>query len=290
MKARLLFFLLLLIPFGCTDRKSDQRLVDLAVSIEKNSARIEELSVLLEGIGNRLAKIEEALAANLATGKGPRENAARTLAGASGTAALPSEAGETADLLSRPGEGNANLEVISRQVTVLAEELAAVKEEMTLSRAALEEVAARGPEPKDVGDIMHKLAGKPDEFARRLDEFARGVAPKIEDPTARQNFEGEVNQLRDRIVAGVPMEQLYQELRGRLVDKLNSVKDEEDRTHLEREVVKLDNSGEEELRERLTDYSRMRTVDEFFRIAKTYSVQKEDIFGFLGYGDKKGKR
>jgi len=273
MKTYLALLFLLLIPLGCTDRKSDQRLVDLAVSLEKNSGRIEELSTLLEGISNRLAKIEEALAASHATRQEAQDSASLSLANPSGSA-----------------EGNANLDVISRQVASLAGELAAMKEEMTLTRTALEEVATRPSEQKDAGDILHKLAGKPEEFAKRLDEFLLSAALKIEDPAARQNFEAEVRQLRDRVSAGLPFDQLYQEFRGRLVEKLSSAREEGDRRQLEKEVAKIDNSSEEELRERLTDYNRWRTAEEFFRIAKTYSVPKEDIIGFLGYGDKKGKR
>lgn len=258
----LIFVLLALV--GCSDRNSDERLVNLAVSVEKNSARIEELSLAMDGVDKRLVSIEESL-----------EKLAHASPPLGGSASAPSRS---------PAKGSDNTEDLSRQVALLAQEVASTKEELASTGAAVEEVRSRLSKPKDIHDALHKLAGKPDEFARGLDELLRVVSPKIEDPAVRRNFEAEVAQLRDRVVGGFSQEQLYNELRGRMLEKLNFLTDEKDRQQLQRGLSELENASPKELEKGLSEYARDRILEEAFRIGQTYGLEKEDTAALLVSG------
>jgi len=231
----------------------------MAVKIEDNATEIRELSLALDGISDRLTTMESSLQ-KIASGSSHVEKPASGLAGA-------------------PAEGSADLESISRQVAFLMEELAATKEVLATTKGGLEKIGVELSKPKDIGKALFEIAGDPEKFAEGLDKLVERVSSRIEDPAARQNFEVELAQLRERILTPTTPEELYQELRQRHLEKLNFTTDEKDRRAIERGMSHLENCSEEELQKRLTQYARERTLGEFFRIAKTedYGLQREDL-------------
>jgi hypothetical protein len=249
------FFALALL--GCRDRSSEQRLVDMAVKVQDNSAKIQELSIALDGMSARLGAIENSL---------------QELSRASSQVEKPAS-GSAGDST----EGSADMESISRQVAFLMEELAATKEELATTKGGLEKIGVELSKPRDIGEALFKIAGDPDVFVPGLDRLLGTVSSRIEDAVTRQNFETEMAQLRDAVLTPPSPDELYQELRARHIEKLDSVTDEKDRRAVEQAITRLENCGEEELQKRLTQYARERTLGEFFRIAKTYGVQKEDL-------------
>lgn len=254
----LLLFLFLAALVGCNDRSSERRLVEMAVKLERNSGKIEELSLAVEGISGRLVSIEESLK-KLTQAPSPGEKVAFPPISPVG------------------GAGNVELETVSRQVALLSNEIVATKEGLASAMGALDKIGEKVFKSKDGDEALHKLAGNPDKFAKALDRLVETVSPRMEDAAARQSFEAEIRQLRDRILAGDSPEQLYQELRGRMVEKLSRVAEEEDRRTVQREIEKLDTCTERELDDRLTEYARARNLDDLFRIAKTHGVQKEEF-------------
>lgn len=242
---------------GCSKRQSDERLVETAVKAEKNSAKIDELSLGLEGINARLANIESSLEA-LREGSSDLGKAKSASASA-------------------PAAGSVEFQNVSREVAVLTQGLASVKDEVASTNEALEKTKRMLSKPKDPFKAIHALIGKPEEFVNGLDRFLENASAKIEDPAARQNFQAEVAQLRDRVLSGYSPDELYQELRDQHLEKLNFVTDERDRHAIERGIAELDNCSEEELRKRLDKYGRERTLHEFFGIVKVYGLGKEDI-------------
>lgn len=253
---------------GCSERRSEECLLEMAVKLEENSTKIGELSVTLEGINTRLSGIEESL---------------QTLAQGSGGVGNPLSASASA-----PAVGNVDLESTLRQVAVLTEELALLKDAMASTKEALEKTARELSKPKDPIKAIHALAGEPEEFVKGLDGLLANGSVRIGDPVARQSFEAELLQLRDRVVSGHTPEELYQELRAGIVEKLNFVSDEKDRQEIQRAISNLDNCTEQELQKRLDQYGRERTLHELFRIVKTYGLQKEDlVVSFPGLSRKK---
>jgi len=244
---------------GCSERRSEERLLEMAVKLEENSTKIGELSVTLEGINTRLSGIEESL---------------RSLAQGSSGVGKPSPGSASA-----PAVGNVDLESTFRQVTVLTEELASLKDEMASTKEALEKTARELSRQggKDAIKAIHALAGEPEEFVKGLDKLLESGSVRIGDPVARQSFESELLQLRDRVVSGYSPEELYQELRAGIVEKLNFASDEEDRQEIQRAISNLDNCTEQELQKRLDHYGRERTLHELFRVVKTYGLQMEDL-------------
>ncbi len=247
---------------GCKEQGYEQRLVDMAVELEKNSAQIRELSLTLEGINTRLGSMEHSF---------------QTLAKES--ADLRQTTMTSASTPPVDNVGGGDFQNMSRQVTVLAQELASIREEMASTKEVLEKTERLFSKPHDPVEVMHGLLDKPDEFAQGLDKLLENASARIEDPASRQNFEAEVMRLRDRVLSGSSPGELYQELQSRHLEKLNAVKDETDRQAIQREISNLENCSEEELRKRLSEYGRDRTVDEFFRIVKSYGVRKEDLVG-----------
>ncbi len=247
--------LFILILPGCGDRSSEQEsLVKMAVELKKNSTRIKELSLALDGVNARLATIQSAL---------------ERLSSPSSPLGLPgASAGDSADM-----------ESLSRQVAVLMEELAATNEELASAKGAMEKIAAKASEPKDIGGALFKVAGDPQNFAEGVDKLVERVSPRIEDAATRQNFEAEMAQLRDLVLTPSSPEELYEEFHARHLEKLNAVTNENDRRAVEEAIRQLENCSEQELQKRLAQYARERTLGEFFRIVKspTYGVQREDL-------------
>jgi chromosome segregation ATPase len=263
-------FLVLLVQLlpGCRDRTSERRLEQAVIKLDRNSARIAELSRSLDGFGSRLASLEDALQ-ELTRNSSP--------AGDTGQASAPDAASE-----------GSTLESVSRQVTLLSEEWATTKEELIAAKNALEKIGQRISKPKDIAAVIYEIAGSPEQFAKGLDTLIERVSPGIEEPGNRGNFVAEIADLRDRVLNPPTQEQLYEELRGRHVEKLNGAGNESDRQAIEQEISRLDNCSEEELRKRLAQYHRERTVDQLFRIAKGYEVNKEDFFQtWTGFPEKK---
>jgi hypothetical protein len=246
--------LLLTLP-GCGDRSLEQEhLAEMTIELNKNSERIKELSLALDGVNARLASIESSLLKLLSPSS-------------------PSGLAETSV------GGSADMENLSRQVVVLMEELAATNEELASAKGAMEKIVAKASEPKDIGGALFKVAGDPQNFADGVDKLVQRVSPRIEDAATRQNFEAEMAQLRDLVLTPTSPEELYQELHARHLEKLNAVTNENDRRAVEEAIRQLENCSEQELQKRLAQYARERTLGEFFRIVKnpTYGVQREDL-------------
>jgi len=257
---RIIFFAMLFMTvalIGCREPGREQHHREMAVKLENNSARIRDMSFTLEGITTRLAGIEESLN-NLVE----RSTHVEEHASASGLA---------------PVAGSAELVSMSEQVASLAEELASMRQEMASTKKVLKETERRLSKPKDPMKAIHALLGKPDKFAEGLDRLLENVSAGIEDPAARQDFEAELLQLRDRVLNGYSSEELYQNLRARHIEKLNLASDERDRQAIQRGLSNLENCSDQELEKRLDQFGRELTLHEFFRIAKGHGLRQEDL-------------
>jgi chromosome segregation ATPase len=239
---------------GCGDPSLEQEtLVEMSVKLQKNSARIEELSLGLDGVNARLAAIEGSLL-KLASPSSPTEKSPSGLAG--------------------PASGaSADMESLSKQVAVLMEELAATNEELESAKGAMEKIAVKASEPRDIGKAVYNVARDPQRFVEGIDKLVERVSPRIEDAATRQNFEAKMAQLRDRVLNPTSTEELYQELHSLHIQKLNAVTDENDRRAIEQRVSWLENCSEQELQNALANYESRRTLGEFWGIVKNESYE-----------------
>ncbi len=246
---------------GCGDHISEQeRLVDMAIKLEKNSTKIKEISLGLEGVNDRLVALEASLQ-KLANAS---PNTEKSPSGGAGI----------------PGEGSAEIESLSKQVAVLMEELAVTNQELESAKGAVEEIAAKASEPRDMGKAVYDIARDPQRFVEGIDNLVERVSPRIEDAATRQNFEANMAQLRYRVLNPPSPDELYQELRSLHIQKLNAVTDESDRREIEEAITRLDTCSEQELQERLAQYDSRRTLGEFWGIVKndSYGVRiPEDV-------------
>jgi chromosome segregation ATPase len=256
----LLTFFLVLAFAGCRGggRDSERRFVDIAVKIKENTAELHQLSLALDGMNNRIANIENTLQQLTLTFPAVGERAQMSSSAAS--------------------QVGADSETISRSIASLVEELAAVRQELTLTKTSVEKIGVQLTTPKDIGKAAYeKLISDPNGFVNSLDMMTQDVSGKIEDPASRQNFEAEIAQLRDRVLTPMNPEEVYQELHARHVEKLNHADNDMDRQAIQEAITRLENCSSQELQERITEYARDRILDDFFRISKTYGVQKEEL-------------
>jgi hypothetical protein len=254
----LLIFPLAVALFGCGKDQSDRRFLEIAVNQKNNTAAIRELSRTVEGINKRLAGVERTLQ-NLAKGSPTAEKAAPA------SPAAPPPAG--------PG-GPA----VSRQVAALTEELTAMRDELASTKNQLEKSQGPSAEPKDpIKRILSGLLESPAEFVAGLDKLLETVSPGMEDPTARQNFEAELLQLREHLLSGYPTDDLYRDLHSRYVEKFNSVTDPNNKEAIQREITYLENCSDEELQKRLADHARDRAAEDFSHLVKSYNLRMDDI-------------
>lgn len=254
---------------GCRGRDSDPRLLDVAVKLETTSKRIQELSFALEGMNARLAALEKSV-----------QNLARPAI----------SAGETGSPSAAPSNlGSAQVQRLSEQVAVLTEELATTKEGLATAWGAVEKIGTKlaTSEGGNIEEALYKLVGKPDRFIEMLDALVSSISPTIQDAGTRYSFEAEIARLRDRALSPPSPQELFDEFRARHVEKLNAVTDEKDRQAVEHAIAELDNASEEGLQKRLDKYGRERTLEELGRIAKQYSLRKEDLVAVLSEHIKK---
>ena len=254
---------------GCRGRDSDPRLVDIAIKAETASARIRELSLALDGMNARLTALEESL----------RSLTRASVAG--GETAAPSTGASKPDI--------AQVQRLSEQVAVLTEELATTKEGLATAWGAVEKIGTKlaTSEGGNIEEALYKLVGKPDRFIEMLDALVSSISPTIQDAETRYSFEAEIARLRERALYPPSSQELFDEFRARHVEKLNAVTDEKDKLAVEHAIAELDNASEEGLQKRLDKYGRERTLEELGRIAKQYSLRKEDLVAVLSEHIKK---
>jgi len=228
---------------GCRERNSEQRLVDMAVKIENDSARMEELSLALDGISARLARIESSLDRKAGSPSG-----------------------------SETAEGSTDLESLSARVASLGKEVAAMKRSLASTRRLAERIG----DETWLGKVSFwdYAARTPEEFAENLDRLLGDLSFLRGDPLLRQEFVSEVTELRKRVLAGFPTQELYEEARRRTVEELNLVTDEDRRKQLEQWLSRLDKLDEEPSLNMLQHLRFWRCINEIKRIAKTYSVPR----------------
>jgi len=254
---------------GCRGRDSDPRLVDIAVRVETASAKIRELSLALDGMNARLTALEESL-----------RSVTRASVAGEATAA-PSPGASKSDV--------AQVQRLSEQVAVLSEELVTTRQDLATAWGAVEKIGTKlsASEGGNIEEALYKLVGKPGRFIEMLDALLSSISPTIEDAATRYSFEAEVARLRDRALSPPSPQELFDEFRARHVEKLNAVTDEKDKQAVEQAIAELDNASVEELQKRLDKYGRERTLEELFRIAKQYSLRKEDVVAVLSEHIKK---
>jgi hypothetical protein len=243
--------------------------VDIAVRVETASAKIRELSLALDGMNARLTALEESL----------RSLTRASVAG--GETAAPSTGASKPDI--------AQVQRLSEQVAVLTEELATTKEGLATAWGAVEKIGTKlaTSEGGNIEEALYKLVGKPDRFIEMLDALVSSISPTIQDAETRYSFEAEIARLRERALYPPSSQELFDEFRARHVEKLNAVTDEKDKLAVEHAIAELDNASEEGLQKRLDKYGRERTLEELGRIAKQYSLRKEDLVAVLSEHIKK---
>jgi hypothetical protein len=244
---------------GCRKNDADARLVDLAVKVETDSARIQQLSLAVEGMNRRLSVLEQSM-----------QDLKR--ASASGGETTPLSAGA-------PNPNAEQVRRLSEQVAILTGELLTTREELASARGDVEKIGTKlaVPQAGNIEERLLELAGKPDRFVEMLDALAASISPTIQDAGTRANFEAEIALLRDRALYPPSPQELFDEFRGRHIEKLNAVTDEKDKRAVENAIAELDNASENVLQKRLDRYGRERMMEELSRIVKQDGLRGEDV-------------
>jgi len=209
---------ILLILVGCAKEESDKRLIDIAVKVEKQRANVDRIATTLQSIERKLETSQE-------SGK----KSAPTSGAAEAAEAAPQEV----DFRETPEYGKMveALSAIQQQLGLMQTDFAETKKEIQRERW-------RDP------DRQWKALNDPNEMTTRLDALVENFAQQVDDPVKRQQFEADVEQLRQINSDSLSTQELSQWLDSILNERLNSAQDEEARKWIESQLSNLASPSE----------------------------------------------
>ena len=185
----------LLITVGCERGESDKRLIDIAVKVEKQGARVDQIGTRMEGIEASLAEIRASL-----------------------QRAEPAVRGETqaVDFRDTPEykQMAAALSAVEQQLNITQSGLAETQEEFEKEQEVAKKKAAQ---KKPFGGV-----NDPQKLTEKLDSLAQSFALGVNDPVRRQELEAEVEQLKRDLSDNLSAHELYEPLVSDLTERLNS--------------------------------------------------------------------
>jgi hypothetical protein len=248
--------ILLLVPFGCKKDASDQNLVEIAVVQEKQQREMLSLSGKIERLEETLVGIQQSLEKPHAAVGVPA-----SAAGKEGSPPDFRDTEEYAQIVALLSDVQTRLDSTQSGLSQTQQNLA--REEQ------LEQL-------RDVGQAFGAL-GNPQEMDRRLTLLVQNFAPKIEDAVKRQQFEVDVQQLKESLAAPATVEELYQRRTEELTARLNEEQDERRRQSIERQLTSLQTATAEQLQQRLDWYQRSETMRQVGRLQQEYDIPRQTL-------------
>lgn len=139
------------------------------------------------------------------------------------------------------------------------------------------------PDPKEIWEAM----GNPKELTRRLDSLVEAFPRTIPDEQKRGEFLQEAEALKETIGREMSEQELYQLVRSRFSNRIESTTNEREKGWLQRELEALDRSSGEERKGMIDRFVRFYNIRVLFDLAQKYSIPREEMvrhgLAFIGY-------
>ncbi len=194
---------------GCGEETSDERLVEIAVKLEKQQQAVDRLTAKIEEIEKRLEEIEKS-----------REN----------VSASPGPPKATPEDTRKPPGPARNLSGILKQLNVNPNLLAGAKENLM---EYAEQLVARA--------AAWRAMGEPEELSRKLDILVENFSAEVGNPTLREKLAGDVERLKMRFLAPITPEQQREQARQITLEAIGVMSnDDTSRQWLETQLKALD--------------------------------------------------
>ena len=249
----------LLILAGCGDEGSDERLINIAVEQEKQKEEIDTASRKIEGFERRLVEIKESLA-KIPPPTGAAEPGKTTETETSGP--------KVVEFKDAPEYGQIVAQISAIQQKLNLTESRLVQTERNIAR---EQEQARLRDPAQAWQAMNN----PQELGDRLTRLAQNFSPRIEDAARRQQFEMEVEQLKQNLSYTPSTQELYQRVVSDLTERLNNEQNDRAREFIERQMQSLQAASAEELEGRLERYRRFESFRQLRELQQKYDIPRE---------------
>jgi hypothetical protein len=209
---------ILLIVVGCGKKESDARLVEIAIKVEKQRADVDRMARTLEAIERKLDASPES----------SKKGASSSL-----TPEVPEARQGAVDFRETPEYGKMveALSAIQQQLGFMQTDFARTKEQIKRDRWT------------NQGQQWEAL-NHPREMTERLDALVENFAQQIDDPVARQQFEADIQQLRQINSDSLSTQELSQWLASTLNQRWNDAQDEEARKWIEHQLSDLASPSE----------------------------------------------
>jgi ribosomal protein RSM22 (predicted rRNA methylase) len=228
---------------GCKEETSDDSLADIVVIQKKQEREIASMSGRMESVENTLAEIQQSL-----------EKPAVT----SGLPAPPvSTEGGAQDF---------------RNTQEYAQILAALTEvQKTHQEIAEERALEELRDPRQAFQAMND----PQQMDSRLTLLVQNFSGRIQDVAKRQQFEADVQQLKQSFSTPLTVQQLYERRTAELTARLNEEQDQRRKEFIQRELNSLQTATAEQLEERLDRYQRSDTMNQLRQLQETYEIPRD---------------
>ncbi len=228
---------------GCKEETSDDSLANIVVSQKKQEGEISSISGRMERVEKTLADIQQSL-----------EKPAATVG-------IPAPAVIT--------EGGAQ---DFRNTQEYAQILAALTEvQKTHQEIAAQRAQEELRDPRQAFQAMND----PEQMDSRLTLLVQNFAGRIEDVAKRQQFEADVQQLRQNLTTPRSVQQLYEQRTAELTARLNEEQDQRRKEFIQRELTSLQTATAEQLEERLDRYQRSEQMRQVRELQQTYEIPRE---------------
>lgn len=228
---------------GCKEETSDDSLADIVVNQKKQEGEISSISGRMERVENTLAEIQQSL-----------EKPAPTVG-------LPTPPVST--------EGAAQ---DFRNTQEYAQILAMLTEvQKTHQEIAEERAREELRDPRQAFQAMND----PQQMDSRLSLLVQNFAGRIEDVAKRQQFEADVQQLKQSFATPPTVQGLYERRTAELTARLNEEQDQRRKEFIQRELSSLQTATAEQLEERLDRYQRSETMRQVRELQEAYDIPRE---------------
>ncbi len=233
---------------GCGKERSDERLIEITVKLEKQEQQIERLTATVEGVARRLREIEASRESVSVSSRPPQGESKET-----------AESPETARYISGLRHQ------LDLAVTQLGETQESMKEHIERFGQFMDHAAA------------WRAMGEPEELSRRLDVLAGNYLPKIGDPTLREKLAADVEELKNRFQTPLTPEQQRDLARTITSEAIRMMSDnEKSQTWLEGQAKALEEvTNPRELAARVNVTLELWKTWEVRQLAQRYNVPVE---------------
>jgi len=259
--------ILALCCWGCKDGSNEQPVRELLSRQKENAESISQMSKKIEAADEKLSAIERRINALLA----------------GGGAAEPTEKRQV--FVSSNFASTKEYQDVLRQIALLQEQVVSVQGEVTGFRT--EEAGSGEREAlRDRGAAWRALSD-PQELSRRLDILANNFSGRIADPTTKQQFLADMEEMKKRYSAALSPEQKAEEARAMVSRALEGMPDDRRREFVERQLRSLDEADSaDQLAEqvdRIIQFQRMREIGD---LGRKYNIPEEVIrdSGLVSFG------